>query len=314
MEEDARLTRLEHRVKADPASVAFAALAEEYRRGGRYQEAVDVSRTGLVRHPAYLSARVTLGRALLELGKLEEARKEFEFVLRTAPENLAAIRGLAEIHHRGGQTSDSAESYQAALDAAEQGLTSASHQAFEHPDADSGLQDGRPAAAASAPAASAPAASVPAASVPAAAVPATPDPALAGLEQFLEADRGRASGRGNGGALTDEGGGPGRSRRANLAGPRPSGRRRPRRAARHAPPEPHLPHRLAGVGGLRAAHGAQPGARRGLPVRRGRPGRRRPARAGRRWRWPPAASTRRWPRACARPGAGSWASRRRICR
>ena len=50
----------------------------------------------------YLSARVTLGRALVELGQNDEAQAELVRVLTSAPENLAAIRGLAEIHHRRG--------------------------------------------------------------------------------------------------------------------------------------------------------------------------------------------------------------------
>ena len=84
----------------DPASIAFAALAEEYRRAGQFDEAIETCTAGLKRHPAYLSAHVTLGRALMEVGRHDEARDQFELVLRTAPENLAAIRGLAEIHHR----------------------------------------------------------------------------------------------------------------------------------------------------------------------------------------------------------------------
>ena len=54
--------------------------------------------SGLERHPSYLSARVTLGRALQALGRLEEARSEFERVIAVAPDNLAAIRALAELH------------------------------------------------------------------------------------------------------------------------------------------------------------------------------------------------------------------------
>ena len=102
MADSARIEELKRRVLVDPASIAFAALAEEYRRAGQYEDAIATCRTGLQRHPAYLSARVTLGRALLELGRYDEARTELELVLRTAPENLAAIRGLAEIHHRSG--------------------------------------------------------------------------------------------------------------------------------------------------------------------------------------------------------------------
>jgi tetratricopeptide (TPR) repeat protein len=106
----------------DPASIAFAALAEEYRRAGRYEEAIATCQAGLQRHPAYLSARVTLGRAMLEMGQYDEARSELEHVLRTAPENLAAIRGLAEIHHRRGELPEALEHYRSALNVARHDL------------------------------------------------------------------------------------------------------------------------------------------------------------------------------------------------
>ena len=118
MGENARIEELRRRVQMDPASIAFAALAEEYRRAGRFEEAIATCRAGLQRHPAYLSARVTLGRALLEMGQFDEAREELENVLRTAPENLAAIRGLAEIHHRRGEIPEALEQYKSALQVA----------------------------------------------------------------------------------------------------------------------------------------------------------------------------------------------------
>ncbi len=120
MPEHSSLEQLERRVKADPTSIAFAALAEEYRRAGRYPEAIEVCRSGLARHPAYLSARVTLGRALIEVGALDEARAELERVVESAPENLAAIRGLAEIHHRRGEIPEATEQYRSALEITEQ--------------------------------------------------------------------------------------------------------------------------------------------------------------------------------------------------
>ena len=108
MADSPRIEELKRRVHSDPASIAFAALAEEYRRAGRFDEAIETCNTGLVRHPSYLSAHVTLGRALIEVGRLEDARAELEYVLKLAPENLAAIRGLAEIHHRiGSEARDS---------------------------------------------------------------------------------------------------------------------------------------------------------------------------------------------------------------
>jgi tetratricopeptide (TPR) repeat protein len=104
--DSSRIEELRRRVQLDPASIAFAALAEEYRRAGQYDESIATCLAGLQRHPAYLSARVTLGRSLLELGRYDEARQQLEHVLRAAPENLAAIRGLAEIHRRTGDLAD----------------------------------------------------------------------------------------------------------------------------------------------------------------------------------------------------------------
>ena len=115
MADDSRIDDLRRRVQKDPASIAFAQLAEECRRAGRYEEAVEVCRTGLALHPGYLSAHVTLGRALLELNSLDEAQSELELVLKSASENLAALRGLAEIHHRRDALPQALAQYRAAL-------------------------------------------------------------------------------------------------------------------------------------------------------------------------------------------------------
>ena len=72
--------------------------AEKLRRAGNPQGAIDLCRDALVRFPGHLSARVTLGWALLDLGQLREARDGFELVRKTAPDNYAAIRGLAQLH------------------------------------------------------------------------------------------------------------------------------------------------------------------------------------------------------------------------
>lgn len=115
MADSQRIEDLRRRVQKDPASIAFAQLAEELRRAGMCAEAIDVCRTGLELHPGYLSARVTLGRALLEVDDLEAALGELEHVLKSAPENLAAIRALAETHHRRGSLVDALAQYRAAL-------------------------------------------------------------------------------------------------------------------------------------------------------------------------------------------------------
>jgi hypothetical protein len=106
MADNPRIDELRRRVDKDPTSIAFAQLAEEYRRVGDFEQAVKVCREGLARHPGYLSAQVTLGRALMELEQYEEAGQELEAVLRAAPDNLAAIRALADIHQRRGDVPD----------------------------------------------------------------------------------------------------------------------------------------------------------------------------------------------------------------
>jgi tetratricopeptide (TPR) repeat protein len=112
---ETRIDDLRRRVQKDPASIAFAQLAEECRRAGAYDEAVAVARAGLAIHPGYLSARVTLGRALIEINQLDEAQSELELVLKSASENLAAIRGMAEIHHRRGHLEEALVQYRTAL-------------------------------------------------------------------------------------------------------------------------------------------------------------------------------------------------------
>ena len=119
MTDDPRILDLRRRVHTDPASLAFAQLAEELRRIGANDEAVGTCRAGLVHHPDNLTARVTLGRALIELGKLDDAFTELTFVLDAAPGNLPAIRALAEIYQRRGMMSEALVHYRRALQLAQ---------------------------------------------------------------------------------------------------------------------------------------------------------------------------------------------------
>jgi hypothetical protein len=83
---------------------AFGAIAERFRRAGDLERAIALCQDGLRRFPDHLSARVTLGWSLLDLGRYDEAREALEQVLKRAPDNLAAIRGLAELHDRAEHT------------------------------------------------------------------------------------------------------------------------------------------------------------------------------------------------------------------
>jgi tetratricopeptide (TPR) repeat protein len=117
--EHSRINDLRRRIQEDPASLVFAELAEEYRRSGNNGEAVAICRAGLVHHPDDLTARVTLGRALIELNKLDEAFGELAYVLDASPGNLAAIRALAEIYQHRGMMSEALVHYRRALQLAE---------------------------------------------------------------------------------------------------------------------------------------------------------------------------------------------------
>lgn len=80
---------------------AFGVIAERFRRAGQPEKAVALCREGLEAFPDHLSARVTLGWSLLDLGEHQEAFDQLKSVLKRAPDNLAAIRGLAELHEQG---------------------------------------------------------------------------------------------------------------------------------------------------------------------------------------------------------------------
>jgi tetratricopeptide (TPR) repeat protein len=118
VKEHPRIAELRRRVQADPASLSFAPLAEECRRAGSNEEAVAICRAGLAHHPQYLGARVTLGRALIELDQLDEAFAELTSVLDAAPGHLAAIRALAEIYQRRGMMNEAMVHYRRALELA----------------------------------------------------------------------------------------------------------------------------------------------------------------------------------------------------
>ena len=116
---DLRILELRRRIQEDPASIVFAQLAEEYRHAGENQEAVAICRAGLHHHPDNLIARVTLGRALIELDRLDEAFTELTCVLDASPGDLPAIRALAEIYQRRGMMSEALVHYRRALQLAE---------------------------------------------------------------------------------------------------------------------------------------------------------------------------------------------------
>jgi tetratricopeptide (TPR) repeat protein len=108
---ESRIADLRRRLERDPESRLFAQLAEELRKGGELEEAIGVARAGLARHPAYPSARLTLGRALLDSGDPAGARVELEAAVQGAPDNILASRLLGEALETLGDLGSALEQY-----------------------------------------------------------------------------------------------------------------------------------------------------------------------------------------------------------
>jgi tetratricopeptide (TPR) repeat protein len=104
--QNARIDELRKKLEREPGSPLFAQYAEELRRAGELGEAIRICREGLTKHPAYATARITLARALATSGDAASARAEFEAVLRTAPDNVIAKRGLDELASDGARAWD----------------------------------------------------------------------------------------------------------------------------------------------------------------------------------------------------------------
>lgn len=93
-----RLEELKRLLQKDPTSRQFLALAEEYRRHGKYRDAVITLERGLQMHSTSVAAFVSLGKTYQQLDRLEDAIRAFTNALRIDRENLVAIRQLAEVY------------------------------------------------------------------------------------------------------------------------------------------------------------------------------------------------------------------------
>jgi tetratricopeptide (TPR) repeat protein len=115
MENMENIEKLKERVSKDPTSKLFVPLAEEYRKAGMHDEAIEVLKTGIEHQPGYMSARAALGKIYLEKDMKLEAEEEFAKVVKAIPDNLFAHRKLADIYKEMGQREKAAEQYRTVL-------------------------------------------------------------------------------------------------------------------------------------------------------------------------------------------------------
>jgi tetratricopeptide (TPR) repeat protein len=109
------IRRQEERLARDPASLAFAQLADLYRKAGRTRDAVALCRNGLTRYPHYTTARLILAKALVADGQLAPAQVELEAILEVNPKDVQSHRLVAEVQRRLGHIDEAVRHLEAAI-------------------------------------------------------------------------------------------------------------------------------------------------------------------------------------------------------
>jgi hypothetical protein len=102
------IEKLERRFAENPQGLTFAPLAEAYRKSGDPERALGILRSGLELHPDYIPASIVLGRCHLDLGSDPDAEAAFSHVLSLDPENVIALKAMADVTERGGRFDDAA--------------------------------------------------------------------------------------------------------------------------------------------------------------------------------------------------------------
>ena len=94
------IEKLERRWAENPKGRNFAPLADAYRKAGELDRAIELCHNGLELHPDYVSAHIVLGRCLVDMKNDPGAEGVFRKVLDLDPENILALRMLAELTER----------------------------------------------------------------------------------------------------------------------------------------------------------------------------------------------------------------------
>lgn len=97
------IRRYEERLARDPSSLAFAPLADAYRKAGRSREAIRLCREGLERFPHYTTARLLLAKAHLDEGDTAAATAELDALVASGAKDAEAHRLLAQLHRAAGR-------------------------------------------------------------------------------------------------------------------------------------------------------------------------------------------------------------------
>jgi len=97
------IEKLQRRWQENPLGLTFAPLAEAYRKEGMHADALELLNQGLAQHPNYVPAHIVRGRCFLDTRADAAAQQSFLRVADLDPENVIALKGLADIAERAGR-------------------------------------------------------------------------------------------------------------------------------------------------------------------------------------------------------------------
>jgi len=106
MPPNSEIEKLERRWRDNPKGTVFAPYAEVLRKNGDHALARDVLRQGLELHPDHIPGNIVLGRCCLDLGEDGPAEAAFAHVLDLDPENVIALKALADVTERQGRLAE----------------------------------------------------------------------------------------------------------------------------------------------------------------------------------------------------------------
>jgi tetratricopeptide (TPR) repeat protein len=90
------IAKLNERYNKNPESKIFVQLADAYRKNDMIDEALDVLNKGLQHHPHYPLAYLIRGRCYFAKRIFAQAKESFEQVISLDPQNIIALRMLAQ--------------------------------------------------------------------------------------------------------------------------------------------------------------------------------------------------------------------------